>query len=90
MTLCTECSAEWGGEKAGHCTRCHRTFSTDKNFDAHLVIEKGPGVFKVVGCVDPLSLLREDGTRRFKARRNSRGTDIFVSADPYKPSGDAA
>lgn len=83
MTVCAECAAEWGGQRTGHCTRCHRTFSTETNFEAHLIIDKGPGVYKVTDCVDPINLLKKDGSPRFKARRNAHGTDVYVSADTY-------
>lgn len=33
---CGRCPARWGGANTSHCSMCHRTFSTVRNFDKHL------------------------------------------------------
>jgi predicted amidophosphoribosyltransferase len=41
---CGGCSKEWGGLRAAHCSRCHRTFSSVNAFDIHQVWTKKPFV----------------------------------------------
>jgi hypothetical protein len=35
VTVCSTCSAEWGGMNTAHCARCHTTFTGITAFDAH-------------------------------------------------------
>lgn len=49
-TLCPDCGARYGGN-AGHCKRCHRTFTSDAAYDRHLVS------LVTAGCHSDLSAL---------------------------------
>jgi len=80
FSRCADCDAKWSGTRAGHCTRCHRTFASDEGFYAHLETfsgidpESGFKVYKVVGCIDPKLLLTKAGDERYKLSLNSYGT----------------
>lgn len=50
--MCGGCDLRWSGERAAHCARCHRHFSTDAHHHAHLIVDDGT----VVGCADPATL----------------------------------
>jgi hypothetical protein len=43
---CRRCGTRWQGEAIAHCGRCHLTFTTVGNFDAHLDGRRNP----VPGC----------------------------------------
>jgi hypothetical protein len=49
-TTCTTCGARYGG-RAGHCSACHRTFSSDSGFDRHLISRV------TAGCHDPATVM---------------------------------
>jgi len=50
--VCGGCDRTWTAERASHCPRCHRQFSTDSNYSRHLIIDAGI----VTGCADPTTL----------------------------------
>jgi hypothetical protein len=50
-TKCVECSREWSGIRAAHCSQCHHTFTTPNAFDAHQFLKPGG-----VTCRDPSSV----------------------------------
>ena len=74
MTTCRTCHKQWSGERTGHCTRCHETFTTLANFDQHLVIERGPGICKVVACTPPAEVVDKHGNRLLFERKRANGT----------------
>lgn len=60
-STCFECGARYSG-RAGHCKGgihpgCHRTFSSDSSFNAHLVSKV------TAGCLDPETVTTKDGRR---------------------------
>ncbi len=50
------------------CSRCERVFTTDTNFERHLIIERSPGVYRVAGCADPATVVDKHGNRRLYRR----------------------
>lgn len=77
---CRDCGDTWKGERAGHCTRCCRTFSSDEAFYAHLETFSGTDpstgfkIYKVIACLDPGELLNKAGDPRFELAINGSGT----------------
>lgn len=62
LGVCPGCSRTWGGERACHCSVCHRQFAGLSGFDAHR-----PGE-----CLDPASL-RSKKTRERLYRQDEKG-----------------
>jgi predicted amidophosphoribosyltransferase len=58
--LCPGCDRTWNGERACHCSTCHRHFSGLTAFDAHR-----PGQ-----CIDPATLHDKDGQRMWRQDDN--------------------
>lgn len=50
---CPRCGCRWHqkGNQSGHCSQCHRTFSSEFAFDKHQTINDG-----IVTCRDPEAL----------------------------------
>lgn len=78
MTACNVCHDQWSGDKAGHCPKCHLTFSTDANYDRHLLIERGPGVYRVAGHVHPSTVVDKHGHRLLFPRQKANGTTVWT------------
>jgi hypothetical protein len=72
-----ECGAEWqqSGNKTGHCSGCHRTFSGISTFDAHQRIVDGRNV-----CLDPAELIDKNGRPRFRTFTDKAGCEVWRSA----------
>ncbi len=68
--VCPRCRARWVqvGDRTGHCSGCHRTFSSVLAFDAHRQT-----VDERRACVDPARLMRADGRPRFVTRVDAAG-----------------
>jgi hypothetical protein len=60
MSPCT-CVPHWGGHRAGHCTTCCQTFSSESGFNRHLITARG----RFTGCRDPYSTIGRDGKPAF-------------------------
>jgi hypothetical protein len=64
------------GNKTGHCSGCHRTFTGIKAFDRHQTIDVGR-----VTCHDPASLYTEaDPPDELYARREEDGVTYWTLA----------
>lgn len=61
----------------GQCTRCDRWFGNDRMFDRHLVIERGPGVHKVVDCLDPATITTRKGDPVMVERVDRSGKAVW-------------
>jgi len=68
------CGAVWHqiASRTGHCCgpQCHRTFASEEVFDGHRL----NGV-----CLDPATLLNEDGTPRFETFTDLAGCEVWRS-----------
>ena len=86
-TTCGGCTVRWhqAGNRTGHCSQCHRTFSGVTTFDAHQHMGDGDVI-----CLDPALILRKhkDGTTslRFKTFVDSEGATVWRSAED-RPEG---
>ena len=85
MTVCTQCQAQWTGERTGHCTRCHRTFTTLGNFDAHLQLERGPGICKDIGFHNPADVTDKHGNRILYERHTGTPRAAWAGQPPQQP-----
>lgn len=79
------CGARWsqGGNTTGHCCSCHRTFHSEKAFEAHRTPDgEAP-------CVDPATLLAKDGKPRFETVVDSVGCEVWWSTRRMDAAGKA-
>ena len=74
MTSCRDCHKTWSGQKVCHCTGCHETFSTERNFAMHQGATEG--------CTPPAELL--SGTGKPRLALNARG--IWTEPPPADPN----
>lgn len=76
-TATCSCGAEWhqSGNRTGHCSGCHRTFSGISTFDAHRH-DTPTGR----ACADPADLLDKAGMPKFKTYVDRVGTTVWRSA----------
>jgi len=74
---CPTCRVQWrqSGNRTGHCSGCHRTFSGEAAFDAHQTIPDG----RVV-CRDPGTLTTKDGTPKWRPFTDECGAQVWRSA----------
>jgi hypothetical protein len=96
---CRDCGRAWTASREAHCPGCHRQFSSDSAFDAHLVLDHGPCTTHPGNrrphrvccarsiCRDPATLRSRDGTPRLMLTRSRFGP---VWAWPSAPPGDGA
>jgi hypothetical protein len=91
-TSCGGCDTRWRqvGNRAGHCSQCHQTFSGITAFDAHQATRDG----RVI-CTPAGSLLNKDGERRFRPLVDEFGAEVWRSAavlpdDTFTRPGGAA
>ena len=63
------------GNRTGHCSACHRTFSGITTFDAHQRMVDERSV-----CLDPGSLVDKAGALRFRAFTDRYGATVWRSA----------
>jgi hypothetical protein len=64
------CGRRWTGLAQAHCTVCHRHFSTDGAADRHR---------KQASCMDPLLVLRRDGSPVFALRCDAYGATFRLA-----------
>lgn len=69
---CGRCPARWGGFKTCHCSACHETFSTARNFDAHQTVN---------GCRNPEESGLKIGSRGIWVQEGDFEPEI-LRADP--------
>ena len=77
---CPRCDTIWqqAGNRTGHCSACHRTFSGLAAFDGHQTIERG-----TVTCHDPATLRDRHGAPRWKATVDTAGATVWHSAREF-------
>ena len=83
MSRCLTCDAEWSGQRAAHCTGCHRTFSSDSAADRHFVSAVD------AGCHDPATLRNKKEELVFQWNERRRMWSLHSDGRTW-PRGDAA
>lgn len=63
------------GNRTGHCSGCHRTFSGVTAFDAHQRMQDERSV-----CLDPGTLTGKDEKPRFRTVTDAAGATVWRSA----------
>lgn len=83
MPTCPMCATTWhqAGNRTGHCSGCHRTFSGVTTFDAHQRIVNGRNV-----CLDPATLHDKNGDVRFRSFTDRAGATVWRNAQD-RPAG---
>lgn len=83
VATCGGCKARWhqAGNRTGHCSGCHRTFSGVTTFDAHQRMDDGRNV-----CLDPATLTTKAGEPRFRLCADPQGCPVWRS-DADLPDG---
>jgi len=74
---CNTCGTQWrqSGNRTGHCSGCHRTFSGIAAFDAHQTVPEG----RIV-CRDPGTLTTHSGAAKWRTYRDECGALVWRSA----------
>lgn len=65
---CRPCGREWTAKQEAHCAGCHRHFSSDSAFDAHISVDQAGSVHH-----DPATLRKRDGSPRLVPVQSEHG-----------------
>jgi hypothetical protein len=68
------------GNRTGHCTRCHLTFSGSSAFDGHQRPIAGATTAPYSECLDPAEIASNAGIQTYERRSEPDSTDGFVWA----------
>lgn len=82
MTTPCTCVPHWTGNRAGHCTTCCQTFTSESGFTRHLITNRG----RYAGCREPYSTVDRNGAAVFTW--NTRRRMWQLAGGKWNPRGD--
>lgn len=80
MEATCRCGARWhqAGNRTGHCSACHRTFSGESPFDRHQTLtDRSADCHNGIVCADPATSRTKSGDPVYESFEDSAGCTVW-------------